>query len=199
VAVTAATGDNSEVEAPPVRIDIDGLVLRRERRGDEVVVAQAVAANLEHLRPWMPWAVPEAATVQAQRERVINVEQWWDEGSLYNFLLLDEPEQSLLGVFGLHRRIGPGGLELGYWLDRRATGHGYATAAAQALTDAALRLDDVSRVEIHCDEANERSQRVPNRLGYRLDRIEADTIEAPAEVGRSMIWVYPPHDAPPAR
>lgn len=155
-------------------------------------MADAVAANLDRLGPWMPWAVPEAATVEGQRERETKVEEWWEDGSLYNYLLLDSAESSLRGIFGLHRRIGPGGLELGYWLDRGATGQGYATTAARALTHAALSLDDVARVEIHCDEANERSQRIPLRLGYRLDRIEADDIEAPGEVGRSMIWVFPP-------
>jgi RimJ/RimL family protein N-acetyltransferase len=180
------------VVTPPSRIELDNSVLRRERIGDERLVSAAVKRNLGHLRPWMPWAVPDAATVQAQRERLVKVEQGWDDGSLYNFLLLDESEQSLLGVFGLHRRIAPGGLELGYWLDRQATGRGHATAAARALTDAALELPDIMRVEIHCDEANERSRRIPERLGYRLDRIESDEIEAPGEVGRSMIWIYPP-------
>jgi len=49
----------------------------------------------------------------------------------------------------------------------------------------------VDRVEIPCDEANVRSQAVPRRLGYRLDRIEADDIKAPAEFGRSMVWIFP--------
>jgi RimJ/RimL family protein N-acetyltransferase len=183
--------DTARMISPPERIELEASVLRRERPGDEALVADAVAANLGHLRPWMPWAVPEAATVEAQRERETKVEEWWEDGSLFNYLLLDPAERALRGIFGLHRRVGPRALELGYWLDRDATGQGHATAAARALTDEALTLDDVERVEIHCDEANERSQRVPLRLGYRLDRIEPDEIEAPGEVGRSMIWVYP--------
>jgi RimJ/RimL family protein N-acetyltransferase len=92
---------------------------------------------------------------------------------------------------GLHRLVDPGGIELGYWLTEVAVGHGHITAAAQALTIAALALPGVDRVEIHCDEANIRSQAVPWRLGYRLDRIETDDITAPAEIGRSMIWIFP--------
>ena len=177
--------------ALPERLELPGLVLRRQRLGEEEQIAKAVEANLAHLRPWMPWAVPEAATVQAQRERLVTVERGWDNDTDYAFTLLDAAEASLLGVFGLHRRIGPDGIELGYWLDHLSTGRGFATAAARALTQAALELDDVSRVEIHCDEANERSRLVPQRLGYRLDRVEADEIEAPGEIGHSMIWVYP--------
>lgn len=186
------TGDHRRMASLAARFELDGLVLRRGRLGDEDLVARAVKANLAHLRPWMPWAVPAAATTQAQRERLTKAEQCWEDGSDYSFLLLDAAEQEVRGVFGLHRRIEPDGIELGYWLVRSATGHGFATAGARALTAAALELLDVSRVEIHCDEANERSQRIPERLGYRLDRIEPDVVEAPAAVGRSMIWVYPP-------
>ena len=47
----------------------------------------------------------------------------------------------------------------------------------------------MDRVEIHCDEANVRSAAIPERLGYRLDRIEDDEIATPGETGRSMIWI----------
>ncbi len=179
--------------SPPERIRFDDLVLRRERIGDAALVAGAVEANLDHLRPWMPWAMPDAATTPAQRERLAKVEQWWEANSDYSYVLLDATEANLLGIFGLHRRIGPGAIELGYWLTREAVGRGRGTAAAGALTAAVLELDDVSRVEIHCDEANERSQLIARRLGYQLDRVEDDEIEAPGEVGRSMIWVLRHH------
>ena len=178
---------------PPERIDLGDALLRRERAGDESLIAARVAANLDHLRPWMPWATPENATVAAQRERLEKVEQTWDDAQDHSFLLLDAAETTLLGIFGMHRRIGPNAIEIGYWLSHDTVGKGYATRAAEALTRVALALDDVSRVEIHCDEANVRSAKVPERVGYRLDRIEPDEIEAPGEIGRSMIWVYPPN------
>ena len=176
---------------PPERIDLGDIVLRRERVGDEVLISAAVRANLDHLRPWMPWADADNAAESAQRERLTKVEQSWDDAQDHSFLLLDATESTLLGIFGMHRRIGPDAIEIGYWLAEHAVGNGYATRATEALTQAALRLDDVSRVEIHCDEANVRSQKVPQRLGYRLDRIEPDGVQAPGEVGRGMVWIYP--------
>ena len=86
-------------------------------------------------------------------------------------------------------RIGPDGLEIGYWLDGAHTGRGLVTEAADLLTAAGLGLDGIERVEIHCDQANVRSAAVPARLGYRLDRIEPDEVRTPAESGHSMIWV----------
>ena len=177
---------------PPERIDLDALTLRRSTAVDAGAIAAAVAANLEHLAPWMPWATPASARPDAQRERLRQTEAAWERGSDFEFLVVARGQDaSVLGVFGLHRTVGPRAIELGYWLAQDATGRGYATAAAGALTAAALALEDVDFVEIHCDQANLRSRRVPERLGYRLDRVEDDEVEAPGEVGRSMIWLYP--------
>jgi RimJ/RimL family protein N-acetyltransferase len=95
----------------------------------------------------------------------------------------------VIGGCGLMRRIGPGGIEIGYWVHVAHTRRGHATAAALALTQAAWTLPDVARVEIHCDAANVASRAVPARLGYRLDRIDDVGVTAPGETGRSMIWI----------
>jgi len=186
--------DGQGEQVPPCpsdRIELAGLTLQRKTVADAERVARAVAENLSHLGPWMAWAVPEAATSAVQRERLASAKERWQEGTEYGYLLLARDTDRLLGMCGLHRRVGPGGLELGYWLTEAAVGHGHVASAAQALTTAGLALPDVDRVEIHCDEANVCSQAVPRRLGYRLDRIEADDIKAPAEFGRSMVWIFP--------
>jgi RimJ/RimL family protein N-acetyltransferase len=179
---------------PPEFIDVAAdLILRRPTPNDAEDMAAAIAASLEHLVPWMPWAAaPDAGAVTAQHERLEDVARAWDSGEEFHSLAATRDGGAILGRFGLHRRIGPGALELGYWLRPDAVGKGYASACARALTAVALSLPDVERVEIHCDEANVRSQRVPRAAGYRLDRIEADEVQAPAEVGGSMIWVFPP-------
>lgn len=177
--------------SPAERIELNRLILQRETVADAERVARAVADNLGHLKPWMAWAVPEAAASAVQRARLGSSMGRWQGGTEYGYLLLAPDSDELIGMCGLHRRIGRGGIELGYWLTEAAVRHGYASSAAQALTTAGLALPDVDRVEIHCDEANARSQAVPRRLGYRLDRIETDDIEAPAEIGRSMIWIFP--------
>jgi len=66
-----------------------------------------------------------------------------------------------------------------------------AVLAYLAQADPEFEVDPSILVEIHCDKANVRSQAVPRRLGYHLDRIEADDIKAPAEIGRSMVWIFP--------
>ena len=94
-------------------------------------------------------------------------------------------------MFGLHRRIEPAALEIGYWLRPDYLGRGYASRAVAALTEAALSLPDVDRIEIHTDEANTSSAAIPRRLGYRLDRVEPKTPQASGETHRKQIWVTP--------
>jgi RimJ/RimL family protein N-acetyltransferase len=176
---------------PPERLERDGVVLRRPTPADDVALAAAIAASLDHLRPWMSWADDEATTPERRQAFLARAEEGWSTGSDFAFVILDADESTVLGTSGLHRRIGPRAIEIGYWVHAHHVGRGIATAVAGALTEAALDLPDVDRVEIHCDEANVRSAAVPRRLGYRLERIEEDGVTAPAETGRSMVWVLP--------
>jgi ribosomal-protein-serine acetyltransferase len=95
-----------------------------------------------------------------------------------------------VGSAGLMARIGPGGLEIGYWVHPSWTGRGVATSAAAALTDAALSLPDVDRVEIHHDEANKASGRVPEKLGYELvgEVPSSPDMIAPGDSGTVKVW-----------
>jgi RimJ/RimL family protein N-acetyltransferase len=175
---------------PPETIELPGGgILYRIRESDGDQIGAAVRASLEHLRPWMPWATEAGAAPAPQRAHARESEQQWAQDVAYLYTLRRAPGGPVLGTFGLHRRIGPGGLEIGYWLHADATGRGYATQAAAALTEAALALADISRVEIHTDEGNKASAAIAQRLGYRLDRVDSRPAEAPAETGRRQVWV----------
>ncbi len=175
---------------PPERLALPGgLALRRRGTADAAAVNETVIRNLEHLRPWMEWA-KSAPSLARTTEMTQLGRQAWEDGTDYLFVVDRESAPGgVLGMFGLHSRVGPGALEIGYWVDAAHTGRGIATAGAAALTAAALALPGIERVEIHCDEANLASAAVPRKLGYRLDRIRDAGITAPAETGRKMIWV----------
>ncbi len=175
---------------PPETIPAGPLVLRRARPEHAGVIAVAVGESLDHLRPWMPWATLEAADKQMQQARIAEAMEMWEAGTDYIYSVFIADNGALAGSIGLHRRVGDGGIEIGYWIAVGETGRGYATTAARALTPVAGALPGVERVEIHCDEANTASAAIPRKLGYRLDRMEAHEPEAPGERGRRMIWVW---------
>jgi RimJ/RimL family protein N-acetyltransferase len=195
--------------SPPVRIAAGRLVLRRVHADDAGAIAVAVRGSLEHLRPWMPWATPEAADLRSQLVRVAEAEEMWESGTGFIYVLIAtdggrpegpgmvrDPDGEFVGTVGLHRRLADQAVEIGYWVVAPRTRRGYATAAARAMTQVALAMPGTRRVEIHCDEANTASAGVPRKLGYRLDRVEAHEREAPGERGRRMIWVWDPAERP---
>ena len=186
----------AHADLPPERVDAGAVVLRRIRSADAGAVAAAVAGSLDHLRPWMPWATPDSADRRSQLARVAEADEMWESGISYIYSVLTADRGTLVGEIGLHRRGGDGSIEIGYWISGSQTRRGFGTSAASAITDVALALPGVSRVEIHCDEANTASAAIPRKLGYRLDRVEERKPEAPGESGRLMIWVRDHADPP---
>ncbi|RKT18658.1 RimJ/RimL family protein N-acetyltransferase [Streptomyces sp. 1114.5] len=194
-AVEVTTGRPPELLRLP-----GGLWLRRRRSTHAVALNRAVRANLDHLRPWLEWAA-EAPTRARTAELTRAGSAAWEAGTDFMYLAgLDTDPGGVIGALGLHGRLGPGALEIGYWVAAGHVGRGIATAAAGALTEAALALPGISRVEIRCDRANTASAAVPRKLGYRLDRIAEAAVRAPGETGRQLVWVRErrPHPGEPA-
>jgi len=175
------------VDRPPDELAAGKLALLRYRGGEAPVLARAVSESLEHLRPWMPWAVP-TPTEESLADFVRRALDQWETGESFNYWMRDVATAAFVGGAGLHARLGPAAIEIGYWVHVGWTRRGFASAAARALTSAGFGLSGVRRVEIHCDVANVASAGVPRRLGYRLERIVDDEAEPASRTGRSMIW-----------
>jgi RimJ/RimL family protein N-acetyltransferase len=173
---------------PPERTFGSGIVLARAVPEDCSDLVAAVNESLDHLRPWMPWA-QEPATDASIGEFLAGASEQWHAGTEFQFCIRSEGGERIIGCCGLHDRVGPGVLEIGYWVRSGHLRHGVATEAARLLTEAALSLTEVLRTEIHVDEANEFSMKIPPKVGYRLDRTESREPESPARTGRTSIWV----------
>ena len=175
------------MERLPDFVETDRLLLRQWTEADVPGLVAAITASIEHLRPWMSWIPGEPETVERKTERVVRWRRVWEEGgdSVLGVFLDGEP----IGGTGLHRRVGEGGVEIGYWIHVDHVGKGYATELSRALTDAAFRIDGTERVEIHHDKANIPSGRVPEGLGFTLAEEGPREPQAPGEIGIERIWV----------
>jgi RimJ/RimL family protein N-acetyltransferase len=162
------------------------LTLRRLSLDDLEPLLQEIERSRDHLAAWQDWArTTDRATL---RGFLLFAEAAWNGRTDFQYAMIDA-EQRIVGGAGLHARLGPGMMEIGYWVGEPFINRGYATAAAAALTQAAFQLGGVRQVEIRCDQANVRSAAVPRKLGYNLERIDKGSPDAPADSGRSMIWV----------
>jgi ribosomal-protein-serine acetyltransferase len=170
----------------PERIEAAGLLLRRWQVDDAEVLQQAIAESADHLRPWMRWLADEPMTLKQRRELIARWEKEWSEGGdVYLGVFVDG---RIAGGCGLHRRRGAGALEIGYWIHRAFLRRGIATEVARVLTDTALAVPRVTRVEIHHDKANSASAAIPRQLGYRFIGEGPGELSAPAEVGIDLTW-----------
>lgn len=151
---------------PPYRIVSERLVLRCWEPRDAPLLKDAVDSSIEHLLPWMPWAVHEPQSLQEKVDLLRRFRGNFDLGNDFVYGIFDRDESEAVGGTGLHPRIGDEAYEIGYWIRASRAGAGLGAEATAALTRAAFELTDVERIEIRCDPANERSRAIPRRLGY---------------------------------
>jgi RimJ/RimL family protein N-acetyltransferase len=173
----------------PDEIITERLALTRRRVSDAAELKAVIDANLPHLQAWMPWAMSEPSPLEALEERSAKFETDFDLGLEWAFAVRSRTTGEIVGGVGLHPRVGPDGLEIGYWLRSDATGKGYATEATDALTRVALRQPGVRRVEIRCDPRNLASAAIPRRLGFtHVLTIENETTTPSGSPRDTMVW-----------
>ncbi len=181
----AADGEHGAMDMRPDEVIEHGqVILRRYREDDLDAIVRAVTDSADHLSPWLPWAVNYSR--ESAAEFLAGSVQGWDDGTVYNYAITTGG--ALAGGTGLMARIGPGALEIGYWVHQAYTRRGLATAAAAALVEQAFRLPGVNRVEIVHDELNVASGGVPRKLGFT--QVGRHAIDPPpaAGTGIGVVW-----------
>lgn len=181
---------------PPEQLDAAGVGLRRWRQDDLDPLMEIIERSLAHLRPWMPWA--SAPDLRAGTAGYLNQSGTdWDTGVAFNYAITLDGR--LIGSTGLMSRIGPGGLEIGYWVDVAEIRKGVASRATARLTSVGLAMPDVDHVEIHHDVANLASAAVPRSLGFReVGRLPVEPT-SPGEAGEHVIWRLTAAELPASR
>ena len=111
------------------------------------------------------WAAPEPveAVSKAAARRSATPSEHGDDW-IYGLFAPDGSE--LVGGAGLHRRVGPEALEIGYWIRASRVRQGPRDRGGRGADAARVRALRRRPVEIHVDPANTASLAVADRLGY---------------------------------
>ena len=174
---------------PPDQIRTERLLLRRWRPEDAPLLKDAIDSSLSHLQEWMPWAMSEPTLVEQIRERLTGFYTQFDRSEEWLYGIFVPDGSTVIGGTGLHKRIGPTGLEIGYWIRLSEVRRGYATEAAAAMTRLALAMPGIDHAEIRCDPRNAISAAIPGRLGYAHVETFVETNAAPDGRSRdTMVW-----------
>ena len=156
----------------PDSIETERLTLRAPRPGDGPMVFEAVRDSLSELRRFpasMSWALAEPSVETSEkycREAHANFVARRD----LPLLLLERKTGVLVGSSGLHRidwRVPK--VEVGFWGRTPYNGRGLVTEGVGAIVELAFDALKARRVEAFCDEGNERSCRVCERLRFTLE------------------------------
>lgn len=127
-----------------------------------------INSDRERLGKFLPW-VP---LIQNQNDEISYIKmthQKWEQGTLFDYGIFRIEDGVYMGNIGLHtidwthHRA-----EIGYWILGHFEGKGYMSDAVKLLES---HLFDVGfhRLEIHCSDLNNRSEKVPIRCGYTYE------------------------------
>jgi RimJ/RimL family protein N-acetyltransferase len=159
---------------------------------DAALLQSAIDASLEHLRPWMPWVESEPEPLARKVRRLRRFRARFEQGGDLVWGMFDPDESQVLGGVGLHRRIGAGAGEIGYWVHVDHAGRGLGTEAAAAVTRIGFEIDKLRRLEIHCDPTNAPSAAIPRKLGYAHQVTVPGWLNSPKSPPRdTMLWAMP--------
>jgi RimJ/RimL family protein N-acetyltransferase len=153
-----------------IRIDTPHLIIRTPVLEDAPALNTAVHASVAELRPWMPWA-QQLPTIAETAENLAEAIAQTVADRDYRMLLFTR-DGTLVGSSGLHdidwRK--PSG-EIGYWVDTRHAGRGYASEATTAIADYAREVMGLRRIQIVVSDTNSRSWRIAERCGFTLEGV----------------------------
>jgi RimJ/RimL family protein N-acetyltransferase len=155
----------------PLPRETERLILRTPLATDAVAIQEAIEESFADLHVWMDWATTLQSlevTEANQRRHQANYEAAED---FTVSAFRKDSGRYVLGA-GLHpRNWKVPSFEIGYWCRTSMQGNGYVTEVVKDLTAAAFRDMAAGRVEIRCDSRNQRSRRVAERAGFRLEAI----------------------------
>lgn len=149
--------------------ETERLILKSPSPENTEKVQESIEESFDDLHKWMIWA----AKLQTFEETKIHLEKAgtaFEAGENFGIHAFHKDTGRFVLCSGIHpRNWAVPSFEIGYWCRTSMQGQGYVTEAVKALTDMAFSDLLANRLEIRCDSRNEKSAKVAERAGYRLE------------------------------
>lgn len=127
-----------------------------------------IERNREHFR-FLPLALVK--TPEEEYDFMKSAQKNWRDGTSASFAIYLRGTNTLIGCCSMsginptHKRA-----QIGYWMDKNYTGHGYMTEAVAAMTDDFFARG-LNRVYIRANIKNKASWAVAKRLGFTKEDV----------------------------
>lgn len=151
-----------------VRIETPRLILRPPEEKDIMPLNQAINNSLAELQPWQPWA--NDPSMESTRGFVkYSLTEWQSQNQKdFPLIIVNKHDNKIIGASGYNDKSDTSVpyYEIGYWIETRYTGQGFASEAVNALTRYAFLKLQAARVQIRVQRGNVKSISVAEKCGY---------------------------------
>ena len=157
----------------PVRWETERLILRPYTKQDAHWYYQMSLRNRDHLQLYESGNLAMSLTSEEHtRKTLATLANYWSEGVCYFVGAFEKAHHEFVAqVYVGPFSVNPVDFIIGYIAERDHEGQGYVTEAVTAIVAQLFSDLGADQVRIHCDETNERSRRVAERCGFRLERM----------------------------
>lgn len=141
--------------------------LRPLRAEDAPDIFGSIDTQRRHLGRWLPFV---AETQRIEQTRSVVAAMLADTANPVFTLRNGDAFAGLIGFKSADSN--QRSIEIGYWLREEQQGKGLMTAAVRALCERAFAEMGMRCIVIRCGVGNQPSNRIPQRLGFRLSHVE---------------------------
>lgn len=169
--------------------DTPRFALRPFRRRDVTSVHRAVEASLPELAQWLPWAAQNysrTVTHNFIRDSISS----WNDNKAFDFAIRrhDDPDRHIgnVSVWWVSRvnRVG----EIGYWVRSDETSRGIGTEVTARALEIGFREMGLHRLTLRIAVGNRPSERIAEKLGFRLEGTLRDEVRVGNRWIDHTIW-----------
>lgn len=157
----------------PTRLETERLTLKKMTYSYAEEYYYLEKEGMEkHLAPFSPAKEKpknDAEGIRWMKEAILTVEDRWEVGLDYRFLVCDKFTNTVIGqiaITNIIRGVSQSGV-VGYWIGFPYINQGYATEALRAIVDFAFSILKLHRLSLWIMPENTASLRVADKLGLR--------------------------------
>jgi len=159
-------------ELPHSEIKVDEQLTLRQLHLDEAEqLFKLIDKDRDYLKKWLPWVDSTESPKDSEQFISDNIQKSQD-GTEYGYGIVVDGE--LTGHISLMHINDGSDPEIGCWIASSMSGQGISTKAGRALTEFGFNTLGLGKIIIKADPKNIGSNKIAEKLGYKLIRQEHD-------------------------
>lgn len=148
------------------------IELKKLEISDAEIIFQTIDSEREYLREWLPF-VDETNKVEDTIAFIESVLKNAKEKKEFTYKILYNG--TFCGLIGFRDTVVEDHkTEIGYWLSEKYQRKGIITKACSSLIEYAFNELKMHRIQIRIATGNEKSMKIPEKLGFKKEGIERD-------------------------